>query len=387
MNNSPMGWVVLALAGTLVALARPASADVVVTANDSHSVNVNGVMSPAKSPPPDSVSIIDVSTYPPKLVAKVDAPTSVAGPPASIAIAKDESYAIVTAATKLDPENPEKIVPDNRVTVIDLKASPPKVMQKTTAGNGAAGVSISPDGTLALVANRTEGTVSVFAIKDKHLEPVEKIDLGNAKASPSSIVFLPSGKTALLSCDGDNMISVLHVDGPKVTLDKRPLTAAMRPYMLDINHDGTMAAVGNMGRGDGDVDTVSLIDLKQTPFRTVETASVGHTPEGVKFSPDGKHLAVANVEGSTKPNNSWLFRDHGTLVIFAVDGAQLRKLAEAPIGRWSQGVAFSKDGKTVLVGSMIDHALDVFRWENGKLTPGSKLEVGSGPAAIRTPWP
>ena len=181
------------------------------------------------------------------------------------------------------------------------------------------------------------------------------------------------------------MISVLHIEGPKVTVDKRPLTAAMRPYMLDINHDGTMAATGNMGRGDGDIDTVSLIDLKQTPFRTVETVSVGHTPEGIKFSPDGKFLAVANVEGSTKPQISWLFRDHGTLVIFAVDGAQLRKLAEAPIGRWSQGVAFSKDGKTILVGSMIDHALDVFRWENGKLTPGSKL--GVGPAAIRTPWP
>lgn len=387
MNSSRMGWGVVGLAGMLVALAGPASADVVVTANDSHSVNVNGVMNPAKNAPLDSVSIIDVSAYPPKLVATVDAPASVVGPPLSIAIAKDESYAIVTAASKLDPQNPEKIVPDNRVTVIDLKASPPKSVQQTTAGEGAACVSISPDGTLALVANRSEGTVSVFAIKNKHLEAVEKIDLGNAKASPSSVVFLPDGKTALLSRDGDSMISVLHIDGTKVTLDKRPLTAGMRPYTLDINHDGTMAAVGNMGRGDGDIDTVSLIDLKQTPFRTVETASVGHTPEGLKFSPDGKFLAVATIEGSTKPHDSWLFRDHGTLAVFAVDGAQLHKLAESPIGRWSQGVAFSKDGKTVLVGSMIDRAVDVFRWENGKLTPGSKLEIGSGPAAIRAPWP
>jgi len=36
---------------------------------------------------------------------------------------------------------------------------------------------------------------------------------------------------------------------------------------------------------------------------------------------------------------------------------------------------------------MIDHALDVFRWEGGKLSPGAKLDVGSGPAAIRTAWP
>ena len=386
MNSSRMGRAGVALAGMVIALAAaPAVADVVVTANDSHSVNVNGVLSPAKNPPPDGVSVIDVSAYPPKVVATVEAPASVVGPPLSIAIAKDESYAIVTAATRLDPEG--KIVPDDRVSVIDLKSSPPKLVQQVKAGEGAAGVSISPDGALVLVANRNEGTVSVFAVKDKRLEPVEKVDLGNAKASPSSVNFLPDGKTALLTRDGDSMVNVLHIDGGKVTVDKRPLTAAMRPYTLDINHDGTMAAVSNMGRGDGDIDTVSLIDLKQTPFRTVEIFAVGHTPEGLKFSPDGKFLAVANIDGSTKPADSWLFKDHGTLVVFAVEGAQLRKLAEAPIGRWSQGIAFSKDGKTILVGSMIDHGLDVFRWENGKLTPGAKLDVGSGPAAIRTAWP
>jgi DNA-binding beta-propeller fold protein YncE len=183
------------------------------------------------------------------------------------------------------------------------------------------------------------------------------------------------------------MTSVLRVEGAKVTVDARPITTALRPYMLDINHDGTMAAVGNMGRGDGDIDMVSPIDLKQTPFRTVETSSVGHTPEGIKFSPDGKFLAVANVSGSTKPSNSPLYRDHGTLVVFAVEGATLRKLAEAPIGRWSQGLVFSKDGRTILVGTMIDHGIEVFRWEGAKLTPGTKLDLGSGPAAIRTAWP
>jgi hypothetical protein len=52
-----------------------------------------------------------------------------------------------------------------------------------------------------------------------------------------------------------------------------------------------------------------------------------------------------------------------------------------------KGVAFSKDGRTILVVSMVDHALDVFRWENGKLIEGVMLHVASGPAAIRTAWP
>ena len=371
----------------MATLARPVAADLAVTANDSHSTNVDGVVGPARNPPPDTVSIIDIAQYPPKVIATVAAPTSVVGAPTSIWISPDESFVIVTAATKIEPQNPDRIVPDDRVSVIDLKASPPKVIQQINSGEGANEVSVSPDGTLALIANRTEGTLSVFTVKDKRLELAGKLDLGNSKSLPSAVAFLPDGKTALLTRYGDNLVNVLHIDGTKVTFDERPLTTGVSPYTLDVNSHGTLAVVSNMGRGNGDIDTVSLIDLTQTPFRTVETVSVGHSPEGLKFSPDGKFLAVANIEGSTKPSNSPFYQDSGTLVVFAVGPKSLRKMAEAPIGRWSQGVAFSKDGGTILVGSMIDRALDLFRWEDGKLIPGSKLDVGSGPAAIRTAWP
>jgi DNA-binding beta-propeller fold protein YncE len=371
----------------LLTLARPAAADLAVTANDSHSTNIDGVVGPARNPPPDTVSVIDLAQYPPKVIATVAAPTSVVGAPTSIWISPDESFVIVTAATKIEPQNPDRIVSDDRVSVIDLKASPPRVVQQLTSGEGANEVSVSPDGKLALVANRTEGTLSVFSVKDKRLDPAGKLDLGNPKALPSSVAFLPDGKTALLTRYGDNLVNVLHIDGTNVTLDERPLTTGISPYTLDIDRDSALAAVSNMGRGNGDIDTVSLIDLTQKPFRTIETVSVGHSPEGLKFSPDGKFLAVANIEGSTKSSNSPFYQDHGTLVVFAVDAGSLRKLAEAPIGRWSQGIAFSKDGRTILVGSMIDHALDVFRWDDGKLSPGPKLDVGSGPAAIRTAWP
>jgi DNA-binding beta-propeller fold protein YncE len=387
MDRSNIVWTVGAFVVACVASAQPAPADLVVTANDSHSTNVEGVVGPAKNPPPDTVSVIDVAQYPPKLVATVEAPASVVGAPTSIWIAPDESYVIVTAATKIEPQNPDKIVPDDRVSVIDLKLSPARVVQQVTAGEGANEVSVSPDGTLALIANRAEGTLSIFRVKDKRLEQAGKLDLGNAKAMPSSVAFLPDGKTALLTRYGDNLTSVLHIDRTKVTIDERPLTTGVSPYTLDINRDGTLAAISNMGRGNGDIDTVSLIDLTQKPFLTVETVAVGHSPEGLKFSPDGKFLAVGNIEGSTKPSSSPFYNSHGDLVMFAVEDKSLRKLAEAPIGRWSQGIAFSKNGHMILVGSMIDHALDVFLWEDGKLVAGPKLEVGSGPAAIRAAWP
>jgi DNA-binding beta-propeller fold protein YncE len=378
------GMMAAMVAGLLPVSAR---ADVVLTANDNHTVNVNGAAAAATNAPPDSVTVIDVANDRPKVVATIEAPTSVVGAPTAIWIAPDESWAIVTAATRIDPQNPAKIVPDNRVSVIDLKASPPKVVQQVAAGDGANEVSVSPDGSLALVANRSEGTLSVFAVKDKRLTPAGKVDLGNPKAMPSSVKFLPDGKTALLSRYGDNQVSVLHIDGNKVTIDPRPLTTGMSPYTVDINRAGTLAAVSNMGRGNGDIDTVSLIDLTQQPFRTVATVGVGHSPEGLKFSPDGKLLAVGDIEGSTKPATSPFFHDRGTLVLFAVEGPELRRLAAAPVGRWSQGIAFSKDGHLILVESMIDHGLDIYRWANGKLTPVGILKLGASPAAIRTAWP
>ena len=142
-----------------------------------------------------------------------------------------------------------------------------------------------------------------------------------------------------------------------------------------------------MGRGDGDIDTVSLIDLTAAPFRTIQTLSVGCSPEGVKWSPDGKFLAIGAQNGTTKPAANPFAQDHGRLIMLALEAKALRPVTEAPIGRWSQGIAFSKDGRTVLVQNMVERTIMVFRWDGLKLFASNPLEIGAGPAAIATPWP
>ena len=179
---------------------------------------------------------------------------------------------------------------------------------------------------------------------------------------------------------------MLRIDGAKVTTDPRPITAGIAPYAIDVNAAGTLAAVGNMGRGDGDLDTVSLIDLSQEPFRTVLTESVGESPEGLRWAPDGRTLAIGAQNGTTKPQASPFRRDGGRLILFDASPAGLRAIAEAPIGRWSQGIAFSRDGKTVLVQNMVERTIQVFRWNDTQLQPGAAIPIGAGPAAIQTAW-
>lgn len=369
-------------------LPAAAMADVVLSSNDGHTVMDAGKNQVAPNPVgADTVTVIDVKAYPPKIKATFDAPGSVVGPPGAIWISKDESWGIVTSATKADAAaKTGGIGPDDRVTVFDLTTNPPKVTQNLTAGAGATQVRVSPNGGLALVANRAEGTVSVFTVKDKQLTAAGKVDTGNAKSLPSAVAFVDD-KNALLTRGGDNMVNILHIDGTTVTIDPRPITTAISPYTMDINPARSLAAVSNMGRGDGDEDSVSLIDLTSKPYRTVATIGVPSGPEPLKFSPDGKFLAVGAQNGSTKPASHPFHHDKGLIGLYAVEAKTLRKIADAPIGPWAEAVAFSRDGKTVLVQSMQDREINVFRWNGKTLTPGKNLPIqGAGPESFATAW-
>jgi DNA-binding beta-propeller fold protein YncE len=261
------------------------------------------------------------------------------------------------------------------------------VVQSLTSGLGATQVRVSPNGALALIANRTEGTVSVFTVKDKRLTAAGKVDTGNPKSLPSAVVFVDD-RTALLTRGGDNMVNVLHIDGGSVTIDPRPITTGMGPYTMDINAAHSLVAVSNMGRGDGDEDSVSLIDVKTTPYRVVGTFGVPSGPEPMKFSPDGRYLAVGAQYGSTKPASNPFHHDKGLVGLYAVEGQTLRLVAQAPVGAWAEAVAFSRDGQTVLVQSMQDRTVEIFRWDGQTLTPGDTLAIeGAGPESFATAWP
>ena len=361
-----------------------AEAQLAVSSNDNKVVLDNGVNKVVPSPPPDTMSVIDLAVSPPRVVAEIAVPGSVVGPPFSVAVAPDESIALVTSSTKVDPNDATKTVPDNRVSVVDLKARPPVVIATLEAGKSAAGVSINRQGTLALVANRSEGTVSVYTIQGKTVTPAGKVTIGDEKSGTSHAAFTPDGKMALVSRDGDHKISVLSIDGTKVEYTKRDINAGLRPYGIDVSAKGDFAAVANIGIGQGDTDTVSLIDVRAKPPRVVETISVGQTPEGIKVSPDGSTIAVVVMNGSNKAKESPFYGDGGRLVLLRANGLKLAKVAEAPIGHWSQGAAFSPDGKTILVGNMVEKDIQVFSWDGSALKEVGRLKVNGGPAAVRT---
>jgi DNA-binding beta-propeller fold protein YncE len=313
-------------------------------------------------------------------------PTSVVGPPSSVAISPDESIALVTAATKIDPVEPYRTMPDNTVTVIDLKAPLPAVISTLRAGAGASGVSINRAGTLALVANRIEGTISVFAINRKTVTPAGKVDLGAPESGPSHVVFTRDGRNALVTRNNDSLISLLSIDGTKVTYAKRNIGGSFKPYGIEVSPAGDVAVVGNIGAGQngGGVDVITVVDLTSPAPRVISHVNAGPTVESVAISADGRFVAAMIMNGSNSPKASPTYNDFGLLKIFSLANKTLTPVVEAKIGHWCQGVAWSRDTRTVLVQCIVEREIQVYGFDGRRLTPSAPLKVNGGPSGIRT---
>jgi DNA-binding beta-propeller fold protein YncE len=388
MRSTFFGRTVAAVCGLLLTAAWAAAAsaaEFLVVANDNKVVLVDGKVTVVDKPPSDTVSIIDIGQFPPKVITEFNAPASVVGPPLTVAVTPDSSLALVTAGMQIDPKDPKKQAKFNKLTVIDLTASPPKAIATLDAGAGAAGVSVNRKGDMALVANRGEGTVSVFSIKGKTVTKTDTIKVDDEKSGPSHAAISPDGATALVTQDGNHKVSILHIKDGKITVDKRKLAAGVRPYGADISPNGRIAAVANLGVSAADAHTVSIVDMQAKPIRVVNHVTVGQTPEGILFSPDGEYLAVQIMNGSNQSPKSPFYNGTGRLIIYRVDGTDLIPVAAGRTGHWGQGIAFSSNGRYIFTQNMVEKNLMVFQWQSGRLEDtGHRVPVSGGSAAMRT---
>jgi DNA-binding beta-propeller fold protein YncE len=375
--------VILGVCLGLISAAQPLQAQIAVSSNDHKVTQENGVTRNVVNPSADSITIIDLGALPVKVLGTIDnVPGSVVGPPLSVAVTPDEALALVSSSTKFDPADPTKTVPDDRVTVVDLKDR--KVIGTLKTGAGASGISITRDGKRAYVSNRMAGSISILSIDGKQVSLLKTVPLATAEALVSHIALAPDGKMGVVTRNGDAKAVIVKL-GDDGLAEARTLDMPPRPYAAAVTPDGKTAVVASLGdpKGNGMLTVVDL--ASDPPGKIVGTADIGHESlEGMMMSSDGKWIAGVAHGGSTRPKDAPQYKPNGMVVLYRLDGGKLVKLSEAPIGAWSQGAAFSKDGKIVVVGNMIQKNLQVFKNDDGKLTDtGQTIPTGGGPAAIR----
>ena len=115
-------------AGILLASAGPARAQLLITGNDEKvSFDENTGKTITHPAGKDTVSIIDIADpAKPKIIVNLPLMNTITGPPVNLAITPDRHLALV--ANSLDwvkDGDGWKGVPDNKIYVVDLTASPP----------------------------------------------------------------------------------------------------------------------------------------------------------------------------------------------------------------------------------------------------------------------
>src|SRR5437868_11380329 len=194
------------------------------------------------APGKDTVLIVDLANpESPKIVATLPLKNSIVGPPVNVDIDPTGSVALVADSVDVTREGDAlKQVPDDKVYVIDLKASPPKLAATVTVGKQPSGLSISPSGKMALVANRGGNSISVLSINGTDVKVTDTVAMPDSVAH---VLFAPDGRRALAVRFPSHKVSVLDIAGDKVTYNKLELPVGQWPYNVVVTPNGDRKSV------------------------------------------------------------------------------------------------------------------------------------------------
>ena len=339
------------------------------------------------APGKDVVTIVDIGTDPanPKIVANLPLANSIFGPPTNLAITPNGQLALVADSVEYAADGTGwKSGPNNKLHVIDLTTSPPRLVETIAVGRQPSGMSINRAGNLALIANRADNSISVLSIEGKQVKLIDTVAIGEHVAH---VVFTPDGRRALAGKFPGHKVALLEVDGQKVTYTKRDLWVGLWPYNVDVTPDGKLALTadnGNNGGSDGNVDTVSVIDLEANPPRVIDKVVVGDAPEGLAVSPTGKLAVAILLRGSNNATTEFFYNRNGSVVVLKIDGKKVTKVGEVEVRGLPEGAVFSPDGRWLYVGNYMDSDISVLRVDGDTVTnTGTLLKLPGKPASMR----
>jgi DNA-binding beta-propeller fold protein YncE len=371
----------------LAAWPHPALADLMIIGNDEKVVfDAEGTRS-FVAPGKDTISVVDITNREaPKILVSFPLMNSIFGPPVNLAITADERLAIVANSVDWVQDGASwKPQPDTKLYVFNLKTNPPSQVGTVEVGKQPSGLAINRAGTLALIANRADKSISVLSINGNDVKLVDTVAIGDEVAS---VAFTPDGKRALATKFAAHKIALLTVEGQKVTYTKHDMPVGLWPYNIDVTPDGKIgisADNGNSGSPDGHIDTVSIIDLEAQPPRVIDRVVVGDAPEGFAISPKGDVAVAVLLGGASVAKTAWFnTKRNGSLAVLKIEGKKVTKVGEVEVGGLPEGVVFSPDGKYLYVGNYTDRDVSILKVDGSKVTDtGKKLKLPGQPASMR----
>ncbi|MBK1879475.1 YncE family protein [Pelagicoccus mobilis] len=330
----------------------------------------------------------------PEIVATLTVENSIFGPPTNAAISPDQKFAYVANSMKwVEADGKWSAVPNNEIHVLSLgkKSKLLKTIKLSEMGQQPSGMDLTADGKYLLVGNRAGKSVLVFEVSGADLEEVASIDVGSPAAG---ITIEPNGKRALFLKKPEHKVGILYLDFEAGKFSHDPaedINVGQEPYNVCVSPLGDIALVNNQGPtggNDGNVDTVSVIDLTGARPYVCDQVVVGDGPEGLAFSPDGKFAVSICINGSqnakANPVNAWAANEGALAAILKIDGKSVEKVAAYEVGGMAEGAVFTQDGEYLYLGNFLSGDLSVLKrvGDSYELLP-ERVELSGHPGWMR----
>jgi hypothetical protein len=334
----------------------------------------------------DSLTVISLPLREPVTpFAQIEVSNSVLGPPNALSVSADGRLAAVIESRGPAPagaRTTDDLPTGEKLTVLDLSnALKPSVLGITVVGDRPAGVDIHPSGDLVGVVTRQPrqqiNIVPLIDGKPGGAVAFPLIGVENDEAAPASIAWHPSGDFLGVTIPALNQVMFYRFardtgDGSFGLMPwGDPVTVGDRPYCgrftadgrYFVTCDGMREPAGSASPDSiGDVTVIRfaptvaerVVDSEQPAprpgHRVVGSAPVGMNPEGLALSPDGRLIAVANIQHSYMTGDGGAGRG-GSISLLSLDqdSGALAPAGEYPINAMPVGLSFDARGLFVVV--------------------------------------
>lgn len=146
-------------------------------------------------------------------------------------------------------------------------------------GEWPSGVSISPDGRYALVANMASKNISVINSENDKIERTIKFN-----GMPNAIAFSPDGERLYVTDEENFKLFILDANSDKVI---RELIIGIAPRGITVTPDGRYVYISNL-------DSFSVTAVDANKMEVIANIPVSSLPWGITSSPDSKKVFVCN---------------------------------------------------------------------------------------------
>ena len=279
----------------------------------------------------NSVSIIDTSTN------AVVVTVGVGARPVALAVTPDGSLAYVANSNS---SNVSVIATDSVVATIGVGSFP-------------VAVAITPDGKHAYVANFNSNNVSVIDTVQNTV--VATVVVGS---NPAGVAITPDGKHAYVTNQNSSNVSVIST--LTNTIETTVPSVTFRPGGIAITPDGAHAYVT-------DTSSFNVAVIAISTNTVVGGLSAQGEPFTVAISPDGKRAYTANL---------------GAGSVSVIDTGTNAVLSNVPVGSFPRGVAVTADGSFVYVTNQGSDSLSVIDTVSDTVVATLTMTAGSQPYGI-----